>query len=83
VTLGTTYCEPGPFGARNGTVTEFERPTKITFRQPMTMKLEGSVASLVKEPFAFFEFIPLEGLDLDLVDRMLIAAKGRSRQRHG
>ena len=39
VTLGTTYREPGPFGVRNGTVTEFERPTKVTFHQPMTMKL--------------------------------------------
>ena len=38
VALGTTYREPGPFGVRNGTVTEFERPTKITFHQPMTMK---------------------------------------------
>jgi len=39
VTLGTTYREPGPFGVRHGTVTEFERPTKVTFHQPMTMKL--------------------------------------------
>jgi uncharacterized protein YndB with AHSA1/START domain len=38
VALGTTYREPGPFGVRNGTVTEFERPTKITFHQPMTMR---------------------------------------------
>jgi hypothetical protein len=38
VTLGTTYREPGPFGVRNGEVTEFERPTKVTFHQPMTMK---------------------------------------------
>lgn len=38
VKLGTTYREPGPAGVRNGVVTEFERPTKITFRQPMTMK---------------------------------------------
>jgi uncharacterized protein YndB with AHSA1/START domain len=38
VTVGTTYREPGPFGVRNGRVTEFERPTKITFHQPMTMK---------------------------------------------
>jgi hypothetical protein len=37
--------------------------------------VEGSVRSLVKEPFGFFEFVPSEGLDLDLVDRMLIAAK--------
>ena len=41
VTLGTTYREPGPFGVRNGTVTEFERPVKITFRQPMTMRLHA------------------------------------------
>jgi polyketide cyclase/dehydrase/lipid transport protein len=39
VALGTTYREPGPFGIRNGTVTEFERPAKITFHQPMTLKL--------------------------------------------
>lgn len=39
VTLGTTYREPGPFGVRNGSVTEFERPTRVTFHQPMTMKL--------------------------------------------
>ena len=38
VTLGTTYREPGPFGVRNGAVTEFERPARITFHQPMTMK---------------------------------------------
>jgi uncharacterized protein YndB with AHSA1/START domain len=39
VTLGTTYREPGPFGVRNGTVTEFERPATVTFHQPMTMRL--------------------------------------------
>ena len=39
--LGTTYREPGPFGVRNGTVTEFEPPTKITFHQPMTLKLRS------------------------------------------
>jgi hypothetical protein len=26
---------------RNGTVTEFDRPARITFRQPMTMKLHA------------------------------------------
>jgi hypothetical protein len=41
VTLGTTYREPGPFGVRNGTVTEFERPAKITFHQPMTLRLHS------------------------------------------
>ena len=38
VRLGTTYREPGPFGVRHGEVTEFERPTRVTFHQPMTMK---------------------------------------------
>ena len=28
-----------------------------------------------KDPFGFFEFVPSEGLDLGLVDRMLIAAR--------
>lgn len=39
VTLGTTYREPGPLGVRNGTVTELDRPTSITFHQPMTLSL--------------------------------------------
>src|SRR6266550_2956611 len=47
VTLGTTYREPGPFGVRNGTVTEFERPTKITFHQPMTMKLHSGTVDVI------------------------------------
>ncbi len=38
VVLGTTYREPGPLGVRNGTVTELERPTRVTFHQPMTLK---------------------------------------------
>jgi hypothetical protein len=38
VRLGTTYREPGPFGVRNGVVTELERPTRVTFHQPMTLK---------------------------------------------
>ena len=36
--LGTTYREPGPLGVRHGEVTEYERPTKITFHQPMTIR---------------------------------------------
>jgi uncharacterized protein YndB with AHSA1/START domain len=46
VTMGTTYREPGPFGVRNGTVTEFERPTKITFHQPMTMRLHSGIVDV-------------------------------------
>jgi uncharacterized protein YndB with AHSA1/START domain len=39
VTLGTTYREPSPLGVRHGTVTEFDRPTRVTFHQPMTLRL--------------------------------------------
>jgi len=46
VTLGTTYREPGPLGVRNGTVTEFERPTSITFHQPMTMRLHAGTVDV-------------------------------------
>jgi hypothetical protein len=46
VTLGTTYREPGPFGVRNGTVTEFERPTAVTFRQPMALRLRAGTVDV-------------------------------------
>jgi uncharacterized protein YndB with AHSA1/START domain len=46
VVLGTTYREPGPLGVRNGTVTEFERPAKITFHQPMTMRLHTGTVDI-------------------------------------
>src|ERR1700730_13458150 len=46
VSLGTTYREPGPFGVRNGRVTEFERPTQITFHQPMTIKLHAGTVDV-------------------------------------
>jgi hypothetical protein len=49
VTLGTTYREPGPLGVRNGTVTELERPTLITFHQPMSMILRlGTIDVLLR-----------------------------------
>src|SRR5271154_3342703 len=37
--VGTTYIEPGPLGVRHGKVTEFSPPTRLSFEQPMTMKL--------------------------------------------
>src|ERR1700682_3388586 len=47
--LVTTYRESGPFGVRNGAVTEFERPTKITFHQPMTLKVRlGTLDATVR-----------------------------------
>ena len=49
VALGTTYREPGPFGVRHGTVTEFERPTRVAFHQPMTMRLRtGTIDILLR-----------------------------------
>lgn len=46
VRLGTTYREAGPFGVRSGRVTEFERPTRIVFHQPMTMKFGAGVIDI-------------------------------------
>jgi hypothetical protein len=37
--------------------------------------LADSVQRLEKDPFGFFEFAPSEGLDLDLLDRVLVAAR--------
>jgi uncharacterized protein YndB with AHSA1/START domain len=45
--LGTTYREPGPFGVRNGEVTEYERPTAISFHQPMTMKFGAGTIDIL------------------------------------
>jgi uncharacterized protein YndB with AHSA1/START domain len=58
VTLGTTYREPGPFGVRDGTVTEFDRPAKITFHQPMTMKLHAGTVDVTLR----YTLIPRAGL---------------------
>ena len=46
VELGTTYREPGPFGVRNGRVTELVRPAKVTFHQPMTMRFGAGVIDI-------------------------------------
>jgi uncharacterized protein YndB with AHSA1/START domain len=47
VALGTTYREPGPFGVRHGRVAEFERPTAVTFHQPMTMRWHAGTVDVV------------------------------------
>ncbi len=46
VQLGTTYREPGPFGVRHGEVTEFERPSKVTFHQPMTLRFHAGTVDI-------------------------------------
>lgn len=50
-------------------------PWPLRVREADFRPLAGSVQHLEKEPFGYFEFAPTEGLDLDLVDRMLIAAE--------
>lgn len=37
--------------------------------------VEGSVQRLTNDPFGFFAYAPAEGLDLDLLDRVLVAAR--------
>jgi uncharacterized protein YndB with AHSA1/START domain len=38
IAVGTTYVEPGPLGTRHGMVTTMDRPTRLAFEQPMTLK---------------------------------------------
>ncbi len=38
IALGSTYVEHESRGVRRGTVTEFDRPTRLTFHQPMTLR---------------------------------------------
>ena len=49
-------------------------PWPLRVRESDFRAVEGSVQRLEKEPYGFFEFAPSEGLDLDLLDRTLLAA---------
>jgi hypothetical protein len=49
-------------------------PWPLRVRESDFRPIPGSVRSLTKEPFGYFEFAPSERLDLDLVDRTLAAA---------
>jgi hypothetical protein len=49
-------------------------PWPLRVRASDFRAVPGSVQRLAKEPFGFFEFVPEERLDLDLVDRALLAA---------
>ncbi len=51
-------------------------PWPLKVRESDFRAVENSVQRLAKEPFGFFEFAPEEPLDLDLVDRLLVAARG-------
>lgn len=50
-------------------------PWPLRVRESDFRPLEGSVQRMNKEPFGFFEFAPSEKLDLDLVARMIVAAR--------
>ena len=49
-------------------------PWPLRVRASDFRAVEGSVERLARNPFGFFEFAPAEGLDLDLLDRVLVAA---------
>jgi hypothetical protein len=50
-------------------------PWPLRVRESDFHPVEGSVQRQTKEPFGFFEFAPSEKLDLDLLDRMIVAAR--------
>jgi hypothetical protein len=50
-------------------------PWPMRVRESDFHPLEGSVQRLNNEPFGFFNFAPAESLDLDLLDRVLVAAR--------
>jgi hypothetical protein len=50
-------------------------PWPLRVRQSDFRPVPGPLRKLADDPFGFFEFAPPEPLDLDLVDRMLVAAR--------
>ena len=50
-------------------------PWPLQVRASDFRPVEGSLQRLEREPFGFFEFAPSERLDLDLLDRVLAAAR--------
>ena len=50
-------------------------PWPLQVRESDFRRVEGSVQRLDKEPFGFFKFAPSERLDLDLVSRVIVAAR--------
>ena len=50
-------------------------PWPLRVRESDFRPLDGSVQRMARDPFGFFEFAPSERLDLDLVERTLIAAR--------
>jgi hypothetical protein len=67
-------------GVRPGSQPQAERATMLLLPWPLRVResdfrpVNGSVRSLTNEPFGYFEFAPSKALDLELVERMLIAS---------
>jgi hypothetical protein len=57
-------------------------PWPLRVRESDFRPLPDSVQPNGRDPFGFFEFVPSEGLDLDLVDRMIVAAKDEVGRAH-
>ena len=68
-------------GRRPGTEPRAQAANMLLLPWPLRVRasdfrpIDGSVETLTNEPFGLFEFAPSEGLDFDLVDRMLVAAE--------
>ena len=64
-----------------GTDLRSEYATMLLLPWPLQVRasdfraVDGSLDRLAKDPFGFFEFAPAERLDLDLLDRVLLAAR--------
>ncbi len=50
-------------------------PWPLRVRESDFRPVPGSVQRMAKEPYGFFEFSPSEPLDLDLISRVIVAAK--------
>jgi hypothetical protein len=50
-------------------------PWPLRVRESDFRPLEGSVRRMDKEPYGLFEFAPSERLDLDLLSRVILAAR--------
>jgi hypothetical protein len=63
-----------------GTDLRSEHATLLLLPWPLRVQTSdfhpvGSVQRPAKDPYGFFEFAPADGLDLDLLDRVLVAAR--------
>jgi hypothetical protein len=61
--------------ARSEYATMLLLPWPLEVRESDFHPLEGSVVRLEQEPFGFSEFAPARGLDFDLLNRVLVAAR--------